>query len=194
MLYLSMTALVLKDIPLTRATLEESNAIAEANMDRWAHAFGLDLLGMVCLAEGRNDEALELFEKSLQLYREIGDGLNGTNVTIHKGQAYAALQCGQDARRLYREAYENAQKARWTPQDLRALISFIELEGGLLEGTRLAVVLSVLSHSALTPNLRTRCEEIRDEVLPLLSDEQVEAVRQAAAEKAPEIWAQELLK
>jgi tetratricopeptide (TPR) repeat protein len=127
MLYLSMTALVLKDIPLTRATLEESNAIAEANMDRWAHAFGLDLLGMVCLAEGRNDEALELFEKSLQLYREIGDGLNGTNVTIHKGQAYAALQCGQDARRLYREAYENAQKARWTPQVLRALISFIEL-------------------------------------------------------------------
>ncbi len=194
MLYLSMTALVLKNIALTRSTLQESNAIAEENMDRWAHAFGLDLLGMVCLAEYRNDEALDLFEKSLQLYREIGDQLNGTNVTIHKGQAYAALQCSEDARRLYRDAYDNAQKAKWTPQILEALVSLVELESGLPNETKLAVVLAVLAHSALTPNLRTRCEEIRDEVMPLLSERQVEAARQAATEKAPELWAQELLK
>ena len=194
MLYLSMTALVLKDIPLSRSTLEESNAIAEENMDRWAHAFGLDLLGMVCLAENQNEEALGLFQKSLQLYREIGDPLNGTNVMIHMGQAYAALQCSPDARRLYREAYDHAQKAKWTLQILQSLVLFVELERGLPNEIRLAVVLAVLSHSALTPNLRTRCEEIRDEVTPLLSDEQVESARQAAAEKAPEGWAQELLK
>jgi tetratricopeptide (TPR) repeat protein len=194
MLYLSMTALVLKDIPLTRSTLEESNAIAEENKDRWAHAFGLDLLGMVCLAETRNDEALDLFEKSLQLYREIGDQLNGTNVMIHKGQAYAALHFSEDARRQYREAHDNAQKAKWTPQILRALISFVELESNMPNDTKLVVVLGVLSHSALTPNLRTRCEEIRDEVIPLLTDEQIEAARQAATEKAPEVWAQELLR
>ena len=194
MLYLSMTALVLKDILLARSTLEESNAIAEENMDRWAHAFGLDLLGMVCLAENRNEEALDLFEKSLQLYREIGDQLNSNNVTIHKGQAYAALQCSSDARRLYREAYDNAQRAKWTPQALRALISFVELESSLPDETKLSVVMAVLSHSALTPNLRTRCEEIRDEVMPLLTERQVEAARQAATEKAPEMWAQELLK
>ncbi len=194
MLYLSMTALVLKDIPLTRSTLEESNAIAEDNLDRWAHAFGLDLLGMVCLAENRNEEALGFFQKSLQLYREIGDQLNGTNATIHMGQAYAALQCSADAGRLYREAYGNARKSKWTPQILRSLISFVELERDLPNEIRLAVVLAVLSHSALTPNLRMRCEEIRDQLTPLLMDQQVESALQAAVEKAPEVWAQELLK
>jgi predicted ATPase/transcriptional regulator with XRE-family HTH domain len=194
MLYLSMTALVLKDIPLTRSTLEESNAIAEANMDRWAHAFGLDQLGMVCLSENQNEEALALFQKSLHLYREIGDHLNGTNVMIHMGQAYAALQCNSDARRLYLEAYDNARKARWIPQILRALVSFVELENGLSNEIKLAVALSVLSHSSLTPNLRTRCEKIREDLTQALSQQQVEAARQAAAEKLPEAWAQEILK
>jgi predicted ATPase/transcriptional regulator with XRE-family HTH domain len=193
MLYLSMTALVLKDIPLTRSTLEESNAIAEANMDRWAHAFGLDLLGMACLSENRNEEALELFERSLQLYREIGDQLNGTNVMIHMGQANAALQCNADARRLYLEAYVNAQKAKWTPQVLRALISFVELDD-LSNEVKLAVVLAVLSHSAVTPNLQARCEEIREGVMPMLTDKQIESARQASTEKTAEVWAQELLK
>ena len=194
MLYLSMTALVLKDIALTRSTLEESNVIAEENMDRWAHAFGLDLLGMACLAEDRNDEALGLFEKSLQLYREIGDQLSGTNVMIHEGQAHAALQCSEDARRLYREAYDNAQKAKWTPQILGALVSFVELEIGLSNDVKLSVILAVLSHNALTPNLRARCAKIRDEMTLVLTKQQVEAARQTAIEKAPEMWAQELLK
>jgi predicted ATPase/transcriptional regulator with XRE-family HTH domain len=194
MLYLSMTALVLKDIPLARSTLEESNAIAEANLDRWAHAFGQDMLGMVCLSEGRNEEAFALFEKSLHLYREIGDQLNGTNVMIHLGQAYAALQSAGEARHLYLEAYDNARKARWTPQILRALVSFVELQSGPADEIKLAVVLAVLSHSAVTPNLRTRCEEIRDEVMPALTDRQVESARQAAMDKTPEAWAEELLK
>jgi predicted ATPase/DNA-binding XRE family transcriptional regulator len=194
MLYLSMTSLVLKDIPLTRSTLEESNAIAEANMDRWAHAFGLDLLGMACLSEDRNKEALELFEKSLHLYQEIGDQLNGTNVMIHMGQAKAAMHCSEDARRLYLEAYDHARKAKWTPLILRALMSFIELADGPSNEVKLAVVLSILSHNSVTPNLQARCEQVRDEITPILAEHQIESARRAAKERAPEAWAQELLK
>ena len=146
-----MTALVLKDILLARSTLEESNAIAEIEHGPLGPRLRARPAGNGLPGRTRNDEALGLFEKSLLLYREIGDQLNSTNVTIHKGQAYAALQCSEDARRLYREAYDNAQRAKWTPQVLRALISFVELESDLPNEIKLAVVLSVLSHSALRP-------------------------------------------
>jgi predicted ATPase/transcriptional regulator with XRE-family HTH domain len=194
MLYLSMTALVLKNIPLARSTLEESNAIAEANMDRWAHAFGMDMLGMVCLSESRNEEARDLFQKSLQLYREIGDQLNGTNTMIHMGQAYAALQCSSDARRLYLEAYDNAQKAGWTLHILRALISFVEMEESISTEIKLAIALAVSSHSGITPNLRARCEKIQEEAMPELTEQQNESARHAALEKPAAAWAQEILK
>jgi hypothetical protein len=97
-------------------------------------------------------------------------------------------------RRLYLEAHDNAQRAKWTPLILIALVSFVELENNLSDGTKLEVILAVLSHSAVTPNLRARCERIRDGIVPALTKQQVEHARQSATKKSPEAWAQELMK
>jgi len=88
MIYMGMTAMALQNYPESISTLNESNQLAEFNRDRWAHAFGLDLLGMANLAQGQNEEALDHIQQSAALYNEIGDKLNGALVSIHLGQTY----------------------------------------------------------------------------------------------------------
>lgn len=193
MLYLGMTTFALQDIPATYAILQESNDIAARNHDRWAHAFGLDLLGMVAMAQGRAEEALANFQQSLALYNEIGDQLNGTQAIVHMGQAHTALQQLEEARRLFIHAYAQAQPAKWTPLLFNVLISYIEMCAELSASIKVAVALSVLTHSAATPNVRGRCEQIRETLTPRLTTEELEMAAQLAKDKQPEMWAQELI-
>jgi predicted ATPase/transcriptional regulator with XRE-family HTH domain len=194
MLYLGMTTFALNKIEETRSILQESNAIAKANMDFWAQAFGMDMLGMVTLSQGQNEEALAYFKESITLYEEIGDQLNAMQPTVHLGQTYAALQSNDEAKRLFLEAYANARANKWTLIILSALVSFVELKNELSSETKLAVALSVISHPSVTPHLRVRSEQIRDEILSSLTAEQIEAAENFAKQKTSEEWAQEVLK
>ena len=194
MLYMGMTFFALKDLSAAQAILRESNQIAEDNMDRWAHALGLDLLGMVSLEQGQVEEALTYFQKSAAFSKEIGDSLNGTQTAIHLGQACATMRSNDEAKRLYVDAYTNAKAAKWTPIILNALVAYTEIPDVLPAETRLAVALSVLTHPAVTPNIRTRSEAIQDQVIPLLTTDQIESAHKIAEGTSPEDWAQELLK
>lgn len=193
MLYLGMTAIALKDIPDARAILQESNDIAEANMDRWAHAFGLDMLGIAAQAQGQHKEAQNYFKQSIVLYQEIGDQFNSTQTTVRLGQTHAALRSNDEAERLFREIYANAQTAKWMPIIMNTLLSFAEIQGECSAKIKLAVALSILSHPAVTPNIRARCESLRDKVKMDLSMEEINDAENIAKEKSMEIWAQELL-
>lgn len=193
MLYMGMSTLALKDYQASRSILQESNQIAEVNLDRWAHALGLDLLGMAALEQGQVEEALVYFKKSITLSKEIGDQLNSTQTTIHLGQACAAMRSNDEAKRLYVEAFTTAQAAKWTPIVLNVLIAFTEMADVMSAETKLAVALSVLAHPAITPNIHARCESIRAQSAPLLTAEQIESVKKLAKEKSLDVWAQELL-
>jgi len=193
MLYLGMTTFALKDIQATHSILAESNEIAEANMDRWAHAFGLEILGLVSLDQGQDKEALAYFGQSVTLSKEIGDQLAATRTTIHMGQAYAALRSNDDAKHLFLEAYTNARLNKWTILILNVLVSYAEMQNEIDDETKLIVALSVLSHPAITPYLRMRSERIRDDLTSSLTMTQIEAVENLAKEKNPEDRAQEFL-
>jgi tetratricopeptide (TPR) repeat protein len=193
MLYLAMTTFALDNVEQTRSVLEESNDLAEANMDRWARAFGLDMLGMICLSQGQNEEALIRFKQSVALSKEIGDQLNGAQTTIHIGQTYAALNSNEEAKSLFLEVYDDAKQAKWSLIILNTLISFTEIQDDLLPETKLAVALSALSHPAITPYLRKRCERLRDGLTSLLTPKQIKSATILAMEKKPEDWAQEVL-
>jgi tetratricopeptide (TPR) repeat protein len=194
MIYLGMTAMGLKDFAGAKSILVESNQLAEANMDRWAHASGLDLLGLASMSQGQNEEALDYFRKSVRLYKEIGDQMNSAQTTAHMGQAYAAMHKYDEAKRLYLEVYSHARANQWTPLLLNALISFVEISNGLSPEKKLAVSLSILAHPAITPHLRGRCELMRDHARANLSMEMIQAAEELAREITPERWAQELLK
>jgi predicted ATPase/transcriptional regulator with XRE-family HTH domain len=194
MTYLGMTALGMKDYEAAKSILTESNQIAEANMDRWAHAFGLDLLGIASMSQGQNEEAIIHFEKSIALYNEIGDQLNSAQSTIHMGQACAAKGSLDEAKRLFLEVYSNAKANKWSPLILNALISFVEILNDTPPETKLAVALSALAHPAVTPYLRGRSEAMRDDAKSNLNEESIKAAEDFARVKSPELWAQELLK
>lgn len=194
MLYLGMTAIALKDIQDARAILQESNDIAEANMDRWAHAFGLDMLGIAAQAQGQHEEAQNYFKQSITLYKEIGDQFNSTQTAVRLGQTYAALRSNAEAECLFREIYVNAQAAKWKPIIMNTLLSFTEIQNGLSAKIKLAVALSLLSHPAVTPNIRTRSETMRDKLKAELTQQEIETAEHLAKEKTPEILAKELLK
>lgn len=194
MTYMGMTALGMKNYDIAKSTLTESNQIAEANMDRWAHAFGLDLLGIASMSQGLNEEAIAHFKQSISLYNEIGDQMNSAQTTIHMGQAHTAMRSDDEAKRLYLEAYSKAKTYKWPPVLMNALISYIEMQNAIPHETKLAAALSVLAHAAVTPYLRGRSEAMRDDAKKSLSDEMIEVAEKLAAENSLEIWAQELLR
>lgn len=194
MTYMGMTALGMKGYDSAKSILAESNQIAETNMDRWAHAFGLDLLGIASMSQGQNEEAIDHFQQSIFLYNEIGDQMNSAQVAIHVGQAYAAMRQDDEAKQLYLQAYANALANKWPPVLLNALVSFTDMPNDLPHETKLAVALSVLAHPAVTPYLRERSEVMRDDAISNLSEEAIKTAEETVKEKSPESWAQELLR
>lgn len=194
MIYLGMAAIGLHEYAAASSILNESNQIAEANGDRWAHAFGLDLLGLAHLSQVQNEDALNHFQKSAALYNEISDELNGALAIIHMGEAYAALQLRDEAKQLYLDVYKKAKANNWIQLVLKILISHIEMSKDLPHETKLMVAFSILDHPAITPYLRGQCERVRNDAFNNLSEEKIKEVKKLAKEKSPEFWAEELLK
>jgi predicted ATPase/transcriptional regulator with XRE-family HTH domain len=173
MLYLSSAALALGKIDAAKTTLTESNSIAKKKMDRWAHAFGLDLLGKVAMLEREFEKARDMFEHSLVLSDEIGDKWAGIQVRIHLGEALALLGQDEAAKRLFYEAYRIAQQAKWVPTILEALVALVSIEQNMPPETRLAITLSVLSHSAASPTLHQQAERLREQISSSLTEKQL---------------------
>ena len=193
MMYLGMTALAMKDYSTAQSILSESNAIAEANQDRWAHAFGLDMLGLLALEQGKSKQAFENFEQSVSLSREIGDEMNSTQSMVHIGRALGTLGDIEEAMRLFKQTYSVARETNWFLVIVSILVAFMELKNRLSPEIKLAIAISVLSHTGITPNMRERCEQIREENQALLSAKQIKAAAQMAKEKQIEEWADEII-
>ncbi len=130
----------------------------------------------------------------IALSKEIGDQLNGTQTMIHMGQAYASLRHDDKAKRVFLEAYANAQSSKWTPILLNAFLSYVETQPDLSAETKLAAALSILSHTAITPNLRARSECLRNEIMSRIKVQEIQKAEKLASEKNAEVWAQEIMK
>lgn len=192
MLYLGTTAFIQKNFSFITSILLECNEIAAGNMDHWAHAFGLDMLGVVALAQGKNEEALDYFNQSILHSNEIGDQLSSTQSKVHIAQAHAALGYNEEAIHLYHKAYIVARQAKWPLTILSILVSFAEMNR-IPPEKKLALVLSIISHPAVSPHLRARSEKMRDELLPAFTSEQIKTLKKLAKDKDLEVWAQEFL-
>ena len=187
MLYLSSTALLLGQLETAETLLLESNTIAAEKMDRWAQAFGLDLLGQVALAKGDTLKAQEQFQRSLALYDEIGAPWGTAQVSVHLAEAQAGLGSGSQALDLLRRVFENAWQAQWLPTILEALVAFLSLDEAIAPHTKSAALQAVQAHPACTPQIRQQVTALSAS-LP-----DAPAGAQPRAEKSAETWAQEIL-
>jgi tetratricopeptide (TPR) repeat protein len=193
MLYLSSAALALGDFATAEPVLAESNAIARQKRDRWALAFGLDLLGQAAMAQGRFDDAHSYYDQSLVLSQEIGD-LWASNLTlIHLAEVQATAGMTEETRQMFREAYLQAQQAKWIPNVFEALVAFLTVDAEIALETRLAALIAVLDHPTVTSPIRQRAESLRDKWVSRLTLEQREDARAEASTKSLEAWAQEIL-
>jgi predicted ATPase/transcriptional regulator with XRE-family HTH domain len=194
MLYLGVTALALGKVDTATSILNESNAIAKNKMDRWAQAFGLDVLGQVFVSQGQINEALDQFHQSLALSQEIGDQWGSTNALIHIGEAQAAIGFEENARNLLQQAYANAYQAKWALIILEVLVTYLFIDHETSPTEKLAATLTVLMHPVAAPHITVKAEHLRDNLILMLDEEQVEKAKIYAQEKSADVWAREILK
>lgn len=192
MLYLSANALALGKIELAEAVLQESHAIAVDKMDRWAEAFGTDLLGQTAMAKGDYQRALGLFRQSLALLQAIGDQWASTQTIIHLSEAQAALGFREEANRLLLEASTSALQAKWTPTVLEVLYTRVAMDPAVPPETQLTITLTILTHPAVSPYVRQRAKQLHENLLGVLTSEQIAAAQAAAQETEPEQWVRAL--
>lgn len=186
MLYLSSAALLLGEIEAAETILHESHAIAEEKMDRWAQAFGLDLLGQAALARGDYAQAQDRFQRSMALYDEIGAPWGTAQVSIHLAEAQAGLGSGPQARDLLRQVFQNAWQAQWVPTILEALVAFLSLDDEIVPQTKLAALQAVQVHPAITPQIRQRVTGLSERWSDVLAGTPLQT------EKSAETWATEI--
>lgn len=192
MLYLSTANLALGQVEEAETLLHESNAIAIQKSDRWAQAFGLDLMGQAALARGQSQQARDYFSDSLKLSQEIGDQWGETQTLIHLARAQTALGHPHDAYHLFKQAYQNSRQAKWIPTLLEVLAAGLAAEDQIPFESRMAAILAVLAHPALTPPVRQQAEQLRHRLEAGLSPQQIESAAHIAGNKGPEIWAEEI--
>lgn len=194
MVYLGIAAFALDDLQTAESITRESNAIAEANNDRWALAYGLNTLGMLAFTQGRHEQALENFQRSARLSEEIGDQLGRAQLMVQIGQVYTALGEVDRAKALLREIYFAAREARWGQIILLVLISLAEIPGELPAETTLALTMTMLDAPGVTPIMRRRCLKMQAEARSQLTDAQIQAAAQRAEAMSVENWADELFR
>ncbi|MEJ2758478.1 MAG: NB-ARC domain-containing protein [Anaerolineales bacterium] len=189
LLHLSLVTITLNEISKTKSMLEESNQIAATNHDWWSFAFGNDLLGVVLLAQGEFEEALVYLEQAKDLQNEVGDRYSFLHILVHMGQAYVASGWDEKAMGLFREAYSEAYRAKWSPIILDILISVIEMDLGLTIEERFAIAYSVLNHPGTTPMIRSRTNRIIGDYQSGLSQKQILTAQQKGKLTNAEAWA-----
>jgi predicted ATPase/transcriptional regulator with XRE-family HTH domain len=192
MLYLSAAALDLGKYEVVESTVQESNAIAHKKMDRWALAFGLDLLGQAAVARGQWQTAREYFSQSLPHSLEIDDQWAATLCTIHLAEVHLALGEQEEGYCLLRQAYAASRHANWLPVILEALIALVYTGDELALTGKLAILQAVLVQSTIYQSTRQRAARLRAELAAQLQPEQVEAVSSQVDPKSVEQWAEEL--
>jgi predicted ATPase/transcriptional regulator with XRE-family HTH domain len=190
MLHLSLVTISLDEISKTVSILQESNQIAAANHDWWSYAFGHDMLGVVSLAQGKYEEALDHLEQAKTRMRTIGDRYSLLYILVHLGQTYTALGSDETAMQLFQEAYSEAYQANWVPIILDILISLIEMSKELAVEDKLAIALSVLEHPGITPLIRSRATRLGENYQSSLTQQQILTAQKKGQITHAEAWAE----
>jgi hypothetical protein len=94
---------------------------------------------------------------------------------------------------MLREAYLQAQQAKWIPNVFEALVVFLSIDPETPLETRFGALTAVLSHPAITLPIRQRAVALQDRWVSGLTSEQLEKARAEASAKSLEAWAQEVL-
>ena len=178
-----------------QAYFRESLALSTLVGDRLFYGMSLSQLGLVTQLLGDHAEAVRLLNESITLLRELGE--HWSMLQALNGLGAATLSIGDYAasRAAYYEALRMAWERRASPEVLEAMTGMARwsAQQGAPEQA-LVSVFFVLNHSAATEQTKEAARQLRAELEPRLSPDEIEAIQVRVRAKTFEAVVEDLLK
>jgi tetratricopeptide (TPR) repeat protein len=192
---LSWMAVRLGRFDEAREALEESVLLNTSIGDRWNLGFAYRGLGLIAQAQGYHLQAVDMFRKSLDMFREIGARQDQARVLVEMSQSMFAMGNDTEAERGWREALYVTRETQGTFVALEALvgIAMLKMKHSRFEQA-LELLLIVLNHPSSLSETKDRADRLRAELDALLSPTQVDEIHADSGKKTFEIVMEDLLK
>lgn len=179
--YLGRTALKLKRTAEIEGILWEGARATQESGDRFSHGLILEQLALAAQAKGDGPSAEQLFEASVELFRQIGD-------TWYLARALTSWGClGQSLGELARAAEYFRQAIRLSLEAqalLLALNALVGLAGVYAQEDRiesaLEIAIRVMEHPASPQDAQAKASLLQRNLVSRLTPEAVEAAYQRA--------------
>jgi predicted ATPase len=179
--FISPTAIKLGHYEQARAFLQESLTLCTQVRDQWGMGTAFRYLGLLALAQGNVTAAQSLIHHSLDLFTDIVTGWDIVQSLVYLGQATGAAGDASEARRIFLEALHLAMEAQVMSLALDLLVELAELQTGAGEAEQaFGLSLCVLRHAAATQETQDRAEQLRVQLEPRLTPQQIETAQTRA--------------
>jgi tetratricopeptide (TPR) repeat protein len=176
--FLSRSALRLERYDEARAALEENVALNSSIGFDWGLGIAYRGLGKVAQAQGKHQDAVEMFNKSLDTFRNLGASWFVARVLTEKGGSLLALGNETESRGVWREALTIAIDIHGMPVALEALVGFASLQAKQGDTKRaLELLLLVLEHPASLQVTKNRAIALQAELEAQLPPAYIETIR-----------------
>jgi tetratricopeptide (TPR) repeat protein len=178
-----------------RAALEESVMLSISVGDRWVLGYSYRGLGIIAQAQGEHTEAVDMFQKSLATFTELGARQDLARALADMSRSIFALGDVVEAERGWRKALRIAVETRGIFIALEALVGFATLQTKRGERENaLELLLIVLNHPVITHETRKRAVHLRTQLEADLTSSQIETIQAHAAERTFEEIVEGLLR
>jgi predicted ATPase/transcriptional regulator with XRE-family HTH domain len=178
-----------------REALEESVLLNTSIGDRWNLGFAYRGLGLIAQAQGEHLQAVDMFRKSLDMFKEIGARQDRARVLVELSSSIFAQGNDADAERGWREALHLTMETQGTFVALEALVGIATLKAkqeNFEEAFKLSLI--VLSHPAGLQETKGRADRLRADLEAQFTSTQIKAIHAQGREKSFEAAVEDLLR
>lgn len=192
---LSLMAVLLGHYDKARTPLEESVVLNTSIGDRWNLGFAYRGLGFIAQAQGEHLQAVDMFRKSLDMFKDVSARQDAARVLTEMGHSFLALGNEAEAERSWREVLHVTLETQgiFVALDALAGIATLKAKQGNVEQA-LELSLIVLNHPSTVQDTKGLAASLRAELEPLLTDRQIEAAQSRVKAKTFKSVVDEILK
>jgi len=193
--FLSRSAIRLGRYDEARLALEENVALNSSIGFGWGLGTAYRGLGIIAQAQGKHQQAVDMFHKSLDTFTELGVSWWVARVLADMSWSIFALGNDSEAEHIWYDSLRIATDIHGTPVALEALVGFASLQAKR-ENMEYALELlwMVLNHPASFQKTKNRASDLRSGLEAQLTIQQVEAAQERVQTKTFEAAVDEILK
>jgi predicted ATPase len=174
----SMSAITFEKYEEARIALEESIEINRSIGDRWGLGNAHRGLGLVGQAQGKHNQAMDSFRKSLQIFTELGAHWEAARLLSGMGHSIFALGDDAEAERVWCESLRLALETHGLPIALESILGIAGVQAKHGDYPRaLELLLIVTHHPAAIPKSKDRAGKLAAELKEKLTPGEIESAQ-----------------